>query len=132
MRRLSPTTDFAAIEAGVAMVMSSHVCYPGLGEPPKRPATFSPTLIKELLRKQMGFSGLILTDDLEMGALRAFGAMGALAVEAAGAGHDLLLICSDLEAAQEAFTSLRQAYHTGRLSEEALSQSVERLLKISS
>ena len=122
----------AAIAAGVAMVMSSHVCYPGLGEPAERPATFSPTLITGLLRQQMGFSGLILTDDLEMGALRAFGTMGEAAVEAAGAGHDLLLICSDLVAAEQAFDALHQAYHSGRLSEEALSQSVERLLKIAS
>lgn len=120
----------ASIDAGVAMVMSSHVCYPGLGEPADLPATFSPRLIRERLRKQMRFDGLILTDDLEMGALSAFGGMGELAVRATEAGHDLLLICSKLQAAQEAAEGLRQAYQTGRLSRAELEASATRLSKL--
>ena len=120
----------ASIEAGVAMVMSSHVCYPGLGEPPDRPATFSPTLIRDHLRKRLRFSGLILTDDLEMGALSAFGNMGELAVRATEAGHDLLLICSDLAAAHEAVEALRNSYHTGRLSMSELQESVARFATV--
>ena len=100
----------AAIQAGVAAVMSSHVCYPGLGEPAGVPATFSPRLIRGLLRERLGFQGLILTDDLEMGALRTFGRLGAAAVRAVEAGHDLLLICSDLSAATDAFKSLCNSY----------------------
>ena len=117
----------AAIQAGVATVMSSHVCYPGLGEPSGLPATFSPRLITELLRNELQFPGLIFTDDLEMGALQTFGTMGEVAIRATEAGHDLLLICSDLAKAEEAFAALREAYRTGRLPEDKLQGSVRRL-----
>ena len=119
----------AAIEADVAMVMSSHVCYPGLGEPLELPATFSPALIRGLLRKRMGFQGLILTDDMEMGALRALGTMGEAAVRATEAGHDILLICSDLDAAREAGEALREAYRSGRLNPAELEESASRVAK---
>lgn len=120
----------AAIEAGVAMVMSSHVCYPGLGEPPELPATFSPRLVRDLLRKRLGFSGLILTDDLEMGALQHVGGMGEVAARATEAGHDLLLICSDLAAAKEAFSALNEGYRSQRLSELELAETVKRLAAV--
>jgi len=120
----------AATEAGVAMVMSSHVCYPALGDPPGLPATFSSRLIGKLLRKRMGFSGLILTDDLEMGALRALGTIGEAAVRATAAGHDLLLICSDLSHTRAAFLSLRKAYDDKKLNRSELEESAARLSRL--
>ena len=120
----------AAIAAGVASVMSSHVCYPGLGDPPGLPATFSAPLIRGLLRETLQFRGVIMTDDLEMGALRSFGSIGEAAVRATLAGHDLLLICSDLHAAEEACSMLRQAYQSGRLDSAVLEASVERAAKL--
>jgi beta-N-acetylhexosaminidase len=116
----------AAIASGVSMIMSSHVCYPGLGEPEGRPATFSKRLIHDTLRDRLGFSGLILTDDLEMGALRAFGTMGEASVLATEAGHDLLLICSDLSAAMDAAKTLHNAYTDNRLDRKELEKSAER------
>ena len=120
----------AAIDEGVAAIMSSHVCYPALGDPDEWPATFSHRLIKGHLRQEMGFSGVIMTDDLEMGALRTFGTIGEAAVRATEAGHDLLLICSDLAAAAEALTALRAAYHTGRLNTAELELSVQRFARL--
>lgn len=120
----------AAIAAGVETVMSSHVCYPALGEPPGLPATFSATLIRELLRKTMRFSGAIITDDMEMGALRAFGTIGEACVRATEAGHDILLICSGLPAAREAAGTLRLAYQRGRLSMAELDASVGRIEQV--
>lgn len=117
----------AAIDAGVGMVMSSHVCYPDLGDPEGLPATFSPNLIRRLLRETMGFSGLILSDDLEMGALRSLGGIGDAAVRTAAAGHDLLLICSDVRAALDAAQALRQAYAGGGLDQAELRASVTRM-----
>jgi beta-N-acetylhexosaminidase len=75
----------------------------------------------------MGFGGVVMTDDLEMGALRSFGSVGEAAVRAAEAGHDLLLICSDLGAAEEALARLRQAYTEGRLDQAELEASVNRI-----
>jgi beta-N-acetylhexosaminidase len=117
----------AAIDAEVAMIMSSHVCYPRLGDPAGLPATFSANLIRNLLRRQLGFSGLILTEDLMMGALRSFGTIGQAAVRATQAGHDLLLICDDLLAQQEAFSRLQSAYHEGLLDLQELEASASRI-----
>ena len=83
-------------------------------------------MIRRLLREGLGYTGLILTDDLEMGALRALGHMGELAIRATEAGHDLLLICSDLAAAQQAASSLQQAYEAGRLDVDELRASAKR------
>ena len=120
----------AAIASDVAMVMSSHVCYPSLGDPPGLPATYSPRLARELLRQRLRFSGLLLTDDLEMGALRSLDTIGEAAVRATEAGHDLLLICAELAAQKEAFSSLTQAYQSGRLPRAELEASVEKLAQL--
>ncbi len=121
----------AAVEAGVATVMSSHVCYPGLGEPDGLPATFSRNLIHGLLRERLRFEGAILTDALEMGALRVLGTIGESSVRAAEAGHDVFLICcADLEPAKEALSCLRAAYQTGRLDPVELEVSVERIRQL--
>ena len=127
MRSVHLMPFHASIGAGVAMIMSSHVCYPGLGESDELPATFSSRLIRGWLRTELQFQGLILTDDLEMGALGSFGSMGEIAVRATQAGHDLLLVCSDLGAAEEAAQALRQAYETGRLPRAELEASAARV-----
>jgi beta-N-acetylhexosaminidase len=121
----------AAIAGGVAAIMSSHVCYPGLGDPKGLPATFSRALIRGLLRQRLGFQGLILTDALEMGALRAFGTIGESAVRAAEAGHDLFLICCpELAPAEEALACLREAYKGGRLDRRELEASANRISQL--
>ena len=130
MKRAHLPPFSAAIGAGVELVMSSHVCYPSFGDPEGLPATFSHGLIRAVLRGAMRFSGLILTDDLEMGALRTFGSIGEAAVRATEAGHDLLLICSDLDAVEDAAASLRRAYHSGRLEPEELTESAAKLARM--
>ncbi|HEX9780794.1 MAG TPA: beta-N-acetylhexosaminidase [bacterium] len=121
MRAVHVAPFQAAIRAGVACVMSSHVCYPGLADPeesmPDEPATYSSRLIRDLLKKELGFSGLVLTDDLEMGAVRGPDGVGVAAVRAAAAGHDLLLVCGDAEGHREALSALRGAYASGVLVE---------------
>ncbi len=118
----------AAIDAGAALIMSSHVCYPALGDPEGLPATFSSRLIRELLRGRLGFGGVTITDDLEMGALRAFGSVGDAAVRAAEAGHDLLLVCSgDSGVARATFDALRKAHEDGRLQRADLETSAQRI-----
>jgi beta-N-acetylhexosaminidase len=91
------------------------------------PASCSKRLIHDLLRTKLGFQGLILTDDLEMGALRELGSIGEAAVRAVEAGHDGLLICSDLTLQRQTFETLQAAYQTGRLSVAALEQRVEQM-----
>ncbi len=117
----------AAMEAGVDATMTSHPVYPRLEDGVRQPATFSRRLVHEFLREDLGFQGLILSDDLEMGALKNFGTIGESAVRAAAAGHDLILICSDISAAREAAQHLQQAIVEKQLPSEELEASAERL-----
>ena len=120
----------AAIHAGVAAVMSSHVCYPALDpSSPATPATFSSRFIRQLLREELGFQGLILTDDLEMGALRELCPIGEAAVRAVEAGHDVLLVCSNLRFQQDVFSALLAAYRSGRLGVAELERTVARIAR---
>ena len=125
---LAPFLD--AIRAGVATIMSSHVCYPQLEPSPMTPATFSRRLMTELLRQELGFTGLALTDDLEMGALRELCPIGEAAVRAVEAGHDVLLICSDAALQRQVFEALCAAHRTGRLSRGVLEERAERIAAV--
>ena len=82
----------AAIDAGVATIMTAHVLVPSLDE--KRPASLSPRIVHELLREELKFEGVILSDDLEMKAVAAEFAVPSAAVMAIQAGCDGVLICS--------------------------------------
>ena len=96
----------AASKAGVASIMTAHVRYPEVDS--NEPATFSRTWLHEVLRKDVGFEGLVLTDDLEMGAVTGSGRVADAAVRAIRAGADGLLICKDLNAIRDSIRSLRQ------------------------
>jgi len=116
-----------AIRVGVDAVMSSHPVYPNLDPAPLTPATFSKKLIREYLRGELGFRGLILSDDLEMGALSEIASIGESACRAAGAGHDLLLICHQPGAQREAYRALLNAYQSKHLERRELEESVARI-----
>ena len=81
-----------AIAAGIEAVMTSHPVYPKL-DPSGVPATFSRRLVGDWLRGELGFGGVIVSDDLEMGAVSETCPIGEATVRAAAAGHDLLLVC---------------------------------------
>ena len=127
MRQAHLVPFVAAIRAGVSAVMSSHVCYHDVELMQGQPATFSPWCIRRLLRGELGFQGAVISDDLEMGALRELCPIGEAAVRAVEAGHDLVLVCSDLGLQREVFEALCEAYRTGRLSVRELEQSLERI-----
>jgi len=95
----------AALQAGVASVMTAHVVYPGLGS--DQPATLSPRILQQLLRDEMGFQGVLFTDDLGMGAITSKGSLGAAAVAAIRAGADGLLVCRHLSAVRDVLSELR-------------------------
>jgi beta-glucosidase-like glycosyl hydrolase len=83
----------AAIDAGVDCIMTSHPLYPRLDPSPRTPATFSRLIVEEYLRGEIGYRGVIVCDDLEMGAIGEICPVGEATVRAAKAGHDLLLVC---------------------------------------
>jgi len=119
----------AAIEAGVAAVMTAHIAVPALDGVPDRPATFSAPVLQDLLRGELGFSGLIVSDALDMGAAREKWWVGQAAVAAVKAGCDLLLLPPEPRVAWDA---VRRAVERGEISEERIDRSVRRILEAKS
>jgi beta-N-acetylhexosaminidase len=115
----------AAIEEGVCGIMTSHAIYPALD--PERPATLSPTVLTEMLRERMGFRGLTITDDLEMGAIAADWSVAEGALKSFQAGADILLICKDQSHVRESLDLMRQAVAKGIISAKRLAQTLERI-----
>jgi beta-N-acetylhexosaminidase len=116
----------AAIAEDVAFMMTAHVLVPALDA--ERPATLSPSIVQHLLREELGFGGVILSDDLEMKAVSARYAVPDAAVAAINAGCDGLLICSgnvDLQA--QALEALVKAVESGELAQTRLDDAERRL-----
>lgn len=104
----------AAIAAGIESLMTSHPVYPKL-DPSGVPATFSRRIVGDWLRGELGFGGVIVSDDLEMGAVGETCPIGEATVRAAAAGHDLLLVCHSALAQRTAAAALVAAYRERRL-----------------
>lgn len=114
----------AAIEAGVDSIMTAHLAVPALS-PPDLPATLSPAILTGLLRNEMGFKGLVVTDALEMGGIARGYTAGEAAVRALEAGADTLLMPADADAAIKAVIA---AVESGRLTRRRVQESVARIL----
>jgi beta-N-acetylhexosaminidase len=95
---------FRRLARQVESMMTAHVVYPALD--PSCPATLSSRIASDLLRGEIGFEGVLFSDDLEMQAIQGHGSVGAAAVAAIRAGCDLLLVCSRAEAQAEAHAAL--------------------------
>jgi beta-glucosidase len=111
-----------AIAAGVDSVMTAHLRLPKID--PDLPATLSKVTLSGLLRQDMGFDGLIVTDALVMGAITAQYGNAEAAVLAVEAGADILLMPSDVEGA---IAAVCDAVHEGRIAPAAILRSVERI-----
>ena len=115
----------AALDAGVAAVMTAHVLYPAAGDP-HWPASISPFWLTEVLRGRMGFDGVIVSDAIEMKALVSHWPPEECGLRALRAGTDLLIYYK--EASQfPAFLALREALERGDLDPAGVGRSLERL-----
>ena len=117
----------AASQAGVTGVMLGHLALPSLIGDRTTPASIAKAVGEDLLRTQLGFRGLIVTDALTMGALRNVPGYtaGEIAVRAFEAGADVILSPPDVE---QAHTALTAAVRSGRITEARLNQSLQRIL----
>ena len=114
----------AAVEAGVPMVMVGHLVYPALD--PERPASLSPMAI-ELLREELGFDGVVVTDDLIMEGARRGGTTADAALQAVQVGVDLLIISGPPEDQAAAYDAVVAAVESGEIPRERIDASVERI-----
>ena len=126
IRRVECVPFRAAIRAEVAFIMTAHVLVPALDE--ERPATLSPRIVQAILREELGYQGVILSDDLEMKAIAKSYAVPDAAVQAIAAGCDGLLICSgDAEVQAATLEALVHAVEDGRISYKRIEDATKRL-----
>jgi beta-N-acetylhexosaminidase len=117
-----------AIANRLSALMTAHVRYPALDA--RSPATLSKKIVTGLLRRAMGFDGVVITDDLEMKAIADRHDAGSAALKAFLAGADVLLFCRDQDAPEETIDVLAAAVKRGRLSEARIDQSLNRILRL--
>ncbi len=119
---------YHTIDNGLEAVMTAHVLYTAIDD--RYPATLSKKVLEGLLRKEIGFKGIVITDDLGMGAIEKnyqIEKAGALALEA---GADILLICHDIDKQKRAIESLHKALRSGKISKKRTEESYSRILGV--
>ena len=109
----------AAIEAGAPMIMVGHMTFPNIDQ--EHPASMSSTLVTKVLREELGYQGIIITDALDMGAITSQYTSGEASMAALQAGCDMLLCVPNLEAVAE-------AVENGELSRERIDESAIRIV----
>ena len=116
----------AAIDQGIDAIMSAHIVFPALDT--KYPATLSKKVITDLLRKQMGFQGIVMTDSMNMDAISKNFGVAEAAVLAVNAGVDLLLYGESTTLSVQAYRGVLAAARNGTISEERINEAVLRIL----
>lgn len=116
----------AGISADVSLVMVGHISLPNISDN-QLPASLSSSIVSDLLRKELGFDGVIITDALNMGAISTNYTSAEAAIRAVEAGVDMLLMPVDFA---EAYEALVNAVYMGEISEQRIDESVRRIIQI--
>ncbi len=109
-------------------ILVSHLIYPELDE--KNPASLSKNIMTDLLRNELGYKGIIITDDMEMGAVANHNDFRSIGVNAVKAGADIVLICHEYEHEQDIYMGILDAVKAGEISQERIDESVKRIVKM--
>ena len=117
-----------AIEQGTEVVMIGHILLPKID--PTYPASLSEKIITGILREQLDYEGIIITDDMTMKAIVNTFEIGEAAVSAVKAGNDIVLVAHDYANVIKAKDAILQAVKTGEISEQRIDESVNRILSI--
>jgi beta-N-acetylhexosaminidase len=109
-------------------ILVSHLKYPALDE--EYPASLSSKIMTDLLRNELGYKGIIITDDMEMGAVANHNDFRSIGVNAVKAGADIVLVCHEYKHQQEVYLGLLDAVNSGEISQERIDESVKRIIKV--
>jgi len=115
----------AAVAAGVPLIMTAHILLPQID--PENPASLSRTILDGVLRRRMRFNGVILADDLGMGAVAKRYGPGEAAVQTLFAGTDIAMLCHDWAHVRPAIAAVRKAKQEGRFEENEWNASLDRI-----
>lgn len=107
-------------------VMVTHIKYPAYDK--EKPASLSKVIIQDLLRKKLGYEGIVVTDDLEMGAVNKLYSYKTLGSEAILAGADLLLVCHEYKNQLEVYNGIIEAVHSGEIPMERINEAAKRVI----
>jgi len=118
----------SAIENNVDAIMMAHILIPKID--PDNPASFSPKIISELLRRDLKFEGVVITDDITMGAIVHNYNIGEVAVKSIKAGSDIILVCYDYPKQEAVIKAIQKAAESGDISMERIEQSVYKVLTL--
>lgn len=117
-----------AIRQGADCVMVAHILLPSID--PDSPATLSKTMITDILRKQLDFQGVVITDDMTMGAIVQNYEIGEAAVQSINAGSDIILVAHQEENVLAVLNAVKAAVEQGSVTEEQIDSSVYRIIKL--
>ncbi|HZX45854.1 MAG TPA: beta-N-acetylhexosaminidase [Clostridia bacterium] len=115
-----------AVEGGIPAIMSAHMLLPQIDS--DNPATLSPEIIGGILRERLGFDGVVVSDDLDMGAITKLYSPGEAAVRAVKAGIDIVLIGHTRDNMASVFDALAEALRSGEIDQETIDRAVKRVL----
>lgn len=124
------SVPFVSLFPQADMIMMSHAHYPGLGDEKPIPASLSSRVIEGFLRKKLGYKGLVVTDDMTMGAVTTVGLIPDLFLRAFEAGNDLLLFSQTTPLLEQAFKTILLAARSSATLRKRVDESVERILAL--
>jgi len=123
---------FSKIIARLNTVMVGHAHYPAFDGPAPLPASISKNIVTGLLRDELGFKGLTITDDMEMGAITETRDFNEAVVQAIEAGNDMVMVASSPERATAAWESMTRAARDGRITRQRISRSFDNIARVKS
>jgi len=128
LQQLELLPFYAAVEKQIDALMIGHLYFPQLDS--EYPASLSKEIITHRLREEMGFTGLVISDDMVMGGITEQYQIGDAAVIALQAGIDMLIVGHDKESQQEVITAITTAVENGKISKQLLDEHVRRVLTV--
>jgi beta-N-acetylhexosaminidase len=117
-----------AIDNGVDMVMVAHILLPKIDK--ENPASFSKTIITDVLRNYLKYDGVVITDDMTMGAIVKNYDIGQAAVKSLNAGTDIILVCHDFDKETAVIDAITKAVENKVISEKSINEKLYRILKL--